>query len=145
MGRLAHESRVVSGLSLENRAHMNISLIFDTHARHYEDEHGIFYPKEIDLLVIVQTKKFAPGSSFPFQLHLESDITVDVHTSRFNISEIVRLYTERRPGHKGWVFNIRGKFEPSLAKDALRRAKEDSNTIGLSPPMREWRDRQKAQ
>jgi hypothetical protein len=89
----------------------------------------------MDLLVIVENSTLTHERYFPFELRLEYNLTVDIHS---HVDKLVRLATGRRSDHKGWYFNIQGKYRSSEAEEALRKAKEDSETIGLHAALKEW-------
>jgi hypothetical protein len=106
--------------------------------RRFEDEYGVFYPSDIDLLVLVENTTPTPESSFPFELRLEHNLTVDIHRLYEGIFKFVRMVAGRRSKHEEWFFNIRGKYKSSEAEEALRKAKENPETIGLHAALKEW-------
>lgn len=109
----------------------------------YEDKNGIFYPTQIDLLIVVATATFTSARHFPFQLHLENTLTVDIHS---RLDKFVRLITRRSEhDHGGWLFRIKSKYKPSEAEKALRKAEGDPNSIGLHPSVAQWLTIQRAQ
>lgn len=104
----------------------------------FEDEHGVFYPSDIDMLIIIENSTPTPELSFPFELRLEHNLTVDIHRVFDGITKFVRMVAGRRSEREEWFFNIRGKYKPTEAEEALRRAKESPESIGLHAALKEW-------
>ena len=116
--------------------------IYSTYDRKFADEHGIYYPSSLKVLII--TSKQNPGhseTSFPYQLRINWDLFVDIHHPGI-LDRVLRLVAKVNK-HEGWSFQINGKYQPDAAMDALENAQATSNKgykdIGLYPAMQNWK------
>jgi len=113
----------------------------------YSDSQGVFYPPNVDLLIIVSKSTVSATKHevwFPFELRLEWELKVDVHGLWGSIIRLVH----RADKHDGWCFKIRGQYKPSIAKDALedaRGALKDGYipSVGLRAAVKPWMIAQK--
>lgn len=104
----------------------------------FKDEKGVFYPPNINLLVVVEkcTPDYAP-SWFPFQLNLDWQLQVDVHGKIFK--RFLRLVAAPSK-HDGWCFQIKGQYYPQLAEKALNDALSEDipSHVGLHAAAKAW-------
>ncbi|THU94538.1 hypothetical protein K435DRAFT_860416 [Dendrothele bispora CBS 962.96] len=93
----------------------------------YEDQHGVFYPRTIRLLVIVN--KANHSGTFPFDLILKKDLIVELH----GIWDAVSRLVAKPMNHEGWRFRIKGNYKKELARAALDEARKTESS-GISHP-----------
>jgi hypothetical protein len=72
--------------------------------------------------VVVKNHGSRSASTFPFELVLEGDLFVELHTNP--VLGLVRRFIGKLPGskHMGWRFNIRSKFDEDVARAAWYKA-----------------------
>ncbi|KAF7969903.1 hypothetical protein HWV62_25569 [Athelia sp. TMB] len=104
----------------------------------FKDEKGVFYPPNINLLVVVEkcTSEYDPPW-FPFQLKLDWKLQVDVHGKIYK--RFLRLVAAPSK-HDGWCFQIKGDYYPKRAQEALDDAlSEDIPAyVGLHAAAKAW-------
>ncbi|KAF5360027.1 hypothetical protein D9758_007549 [Tetrapyrgos nigripes] len=88
----------------------------------YDNPEGVYYPREVKLLLIVQRghkEDDSESASFPFQLILQPALSVDLydHIPR-KMWNAFRRYVGKDRNHRGWKFELKGPFKPALARDA---------------------------
>jgi hypothetical protein len=113
--------------------------------RVFEDKKGVFYPRCIRVLVIVE--RFTPETWFPFGLRLERKLRVSVRSRKFHhdLQDSITKLKGLGAQHDGWCFRIRGKYKSHLAKGALEdvESTEKNKIIGLYPAAEPWREAQR--
>ncbi|KIJ31505.1 hypothetical protein M422DRAFT_266751 [Sphaerobolus stellatus SS14] len=106
----------------------------------FQDPKGIYYPRSTKLLVIVQKESESHEAWFPFQLQLDWQLKVEVHTQN-PLRRVLRL-VNRPDKHDGWRFNIMWNYNPEKAQEALEDAEaldgRDHTIVGLQAATRTW-------
>lgn len=105
--------------------------------RHFADTKGIYYPSSIGLLVIVQKESDEHELWFPFQLRLDWQLKVEVHST---VLQTILRYIGKIGKHEGWKFDINGNYNHEKAKEVLEQVRdgEELRTVGLMAAARAW-------
>jgi len=105
-----------------------------------EDPHGIFYPRNTNLFVVIKKTTDKNEIWFPFELRLLWDLKVDIRGFRRRMDR----WVSRVDKHDGWSFHIAGQHKPADAQKALEDAKgaerDDKipSLVGLRAAARPW-------
>jgi hypothetical protein len=109
--------------------------------RKYKDPEGIFYPPDINPLIIVEKLTDDHELWFPFELTLEWQLRVNIHSIW---DRVVWCFMGKPHQHDGWCFQIKGQY-PTVAQAALEDAKQTDkrpSIISLHAAVKGWMDTQ---